>query len=186
MNINLNVNTHTMNFLELAKKRYSVRSYTPEKVKQEDLEYILEAGRVAPSAVNYQPWQFLVIQEKKNLEGLHGLYHRDWFRQAPLVIVLIADHAQSWRRADGKDHADIDLAIAADHMTLAAVDRGLGTCWVCNFDKEKTIKYFNLPAHLEPIVFIPVGYPASEGNSERHTNKRKPVDEIIFYEHFSL
>jgi nitroreductase len=171
-----------MKFLDLAKKRHSVRSYRPDKVNQEDLEYILEAGRVAPSAVNYQPWKFLVIQEEKNLEAIYGLYHRDWFRQAPLVIVLIADHSQSWYRADGKDHADIDLAIAADHMTLAAADRGLGTCWVCNFDKEKTIKHLNLAPHLEPVVLLPVGYQASEGDSTRHKAKRKPVEEIVFFE----
>ena len=175
-----------MNFLDLAKERYSVRSFKPDKVKKEDLDYILEAGRVAPSAVNYQPWQFLVIQEEKNLKAMYGLYHREWFRQAPLVIVLIANHEQSWHRADGKDHADIDLAIAADHMTLAAADRGLGTCWVCNFDKEKTIKHFNLPAHLEPVVFIPLGYPASKGDSARHTTKRKPLEEIVFFEYLSL
>ena len=98
------------------------------------------------------------------------------------MIVLIADHSQSWYRADGKDHADIDLAIAADHMTLAAADRGLGTCWVCNFDKEKTIKHLNLAPHLEPVVLLPVGYPASEGDSTRHKAKRKPVEEIVFFE----
>ena len=171
-----------MKFLELAKKRYSVRSYKPDKVKQVDLDYILEAGRVAPSAVNYQPWKFLVIQEENNLEEVYGLYHREWFRQAPLVIVLIADHAQSWRRADGKDHADIDLAIAADHMTLAAAERGLGTCWICNFDKEKTIQHFNLPHHLEPVIILPVGYPAMEGDNQRHNTKRKPGEEIFFFE----
>ena len=133
-----------MEFLELAKKRYSARNYKPDKVSEEDLQYILEAGRVAPSAVNCQPWVFLVIREEKHLKGVHTLYHREWFQKAPVVIILLADHQQAWRRADGKDHADIDLAIAADHMTLAATDRGLGTCWVCNFDKEKTIRHFNV------------------------------------------
>jgi len=171
-----------MSFLELVKNRYSVRNYKPDQVRDEDLQYILEAGRIAPSAVNYQPWKFIVVQDQKNLEGVYKLYHREWFRQAPLVIILLADHDKAWKRADGKDHADIDVSIAADHMTLAATDRGLGTCWVCNFDKEKTINHFNLPAHLEPVVFLPVGYPDSKPDINRHNEKRKPMDEIVFFE----
>lgn len=171
-----------MSFLELAKKRYSVRSYKSKAVSDEDLNYVLEAGRVAPSAVNYQPWKFLVIKEKENLEKVCDLYHRDWFKQAPVVIILFADHSQAWKRADGKDHADIDVAIAADHMTLAASDKGLGTCWICNFDKQKTVEFFNLPEHLEPVVFLPLGYPSSETNTERHGEKRKPLEDIVWFE----
>jgi nitroreductase len=174
-----------MDFLELARKRYSSRKYTPDPVSDDDLRYILEAGRVAPSAVNYQPWRFLVVKEKKNLEGVHTLYHREWFRQAPVVIILLADHQQSWRRSDGKDHADIDLAIAADHMTLAAADRGLGTCWVCNFDREKTVRHFNLPPHLEPVIFLPVGHPADGPDPDRHNARRKGLEEIAFFEKLS-
>lgn len=171
-----------MNFLELAKNRYSERNYKSDPVSENDLKYILEAGRIAPSAVNYQPWKFLVIQDPLILKGVHELYHRNWFRQAPVVIIILADHRASWKRADGKDHADIDTAIAADHMTLAAADRGLATCWVCNFDKEKTVRHFNLPEHLEPIVFLPLGIPAGEHNSNRHNEMRKPLSEIVFFE----
>ncbi len=171
-----------MSFLELAKKRFSLRNYKPDMVSDEDLNYVLEAGRIAPSAVNYQPWKFLVVIEKKNLEKVYELYHREWFRQAPVVIILFADHSKAWKRADGKDHADIDVAIAADHMTLAATDRGLGTCWICNFDKQKTVEFFNLPEHLEPVVFLPLGYPDTETDSERHKEKRKPMDDIVWYE----
>jgi nitroreductase len=167
-----------MDFLELAKSRFSLRKYTKEPVSDEDLNYVLEAGRVAPSAVNYQPWKFLVFRKKENLDKLHICYHREWFRQAPIVIVLLADHTQSWRRAEGKDHADIDLAIAADHMTLAATNRGLGTCWVCNFDKAKTVETLNLPDHLEPVIFLPLGHPDQETDAERHQTKRKPLSEI--------
>jgi nitroreductase len=171
-----------MTFLELAKKRSSVRSYKPDAVSDEDLNYVLEAGRVAPSAVNYQPWKFLVVREQKNLEKIHELYHRDWFKQAPAVIILIADHSEAWKRSDGKDHADIDVAIAADHMTLAATDRGLGTCWVCNFDKQKTMALFNLPEHLEPMVFLPLGHPDVESDPKRHNCKRKPMEDIVWFE----
>ncbi|MCF8368601.1 MAG: nitroreductase family protein [Bacteroidales bacterium] len=171
-----------MTFLDLAKKRFSARSYKDIPVTDEDLNYVLEAGRVAPSAVNYQPWKFLVIKEEKNLKGLYPLYHREWFREAPVVIIVLADHSLAWKRGDGKDHADIDAAIAADHMTLAATDRGLGTCWICNFDKEKTIAHLQLPEHLEPIVFLSLGYPASQTDENRHKSKRKSLEEIVIYE----
>ncbi|MBL7103536.1 MAG: nitroreductase family protein [Bacteroidales bacterium] len=174
-----------MSFLELAKKRFSVRKYKPDSIPEEDLLYILEAGRVAPSAVNYQPWYFIVIKDEKNRKKVNELYHRDWFGQAPVVIILVADHSQTWKRSvDRKDHADIDVAIAADHITLAAADRGLGTCWVCNFDKEKTIKMFNLPDYIEPVVLLPLGYPAEQADTDRHSHKRKPLDEIVCWEKF--
>lgn len=171
-----------MNFLELAKSRFSVRKYKSEAVSEEDLAYVLEAGRIAPSAVNYQPWHFLVIQDKKNLEKLYALYHREWFREAPVVIIILADHSQSWKRSEGKDHADIDVAITVDHMTLAATDKGLGTCWVCNFDKQKTIETLDLPEHLEPVVFLPLGVPDQETDTNRHRDKRKPLNEIVSWE----
>ncbi len=171
-----------MNFLNLAKSRFSLRKYKPIPVSEEDLNYVLEAGRVAPSAVNYQPWHFLVLREKEALEKIHQTYQRDWFKEAPVVIVILGDHNQGWKRADGKDHTEIDIAITADHITLAAVDRGLGTCWVCNFDKQKTIELFQLPDHLEPIVFLPLGYPDIQPDPERHKEKRKPLSDIVSYD----
>ena len=171
-----------MSFLELAKKRFSVRKFKPDPVKDEDLQYVLEAGRIAPSANNSQPWQFMVIRGDAKNDEVNNLYHREWFNNAPIVIVIVADHSKSWHRSsDGKDHADIDAAIAADHMTLAATEKGLGTCWVCNFDIKLTKAYFDLPEHLEPIAFLPLGYPDVEADMNRHSVKRKPLNEIILY-----
>ena len=100
-----------MNFLELTKRRCSVRKYASRPVETEKLDYILEAARMAPSAVNYQPWCFLVIKSDKGREKIQACYPREWFKQAPCYIVVCGDHAQSWKRADGKDHMDIDAAI---------------------------------------------------------------------------
>ena len=121
-----------MNFLELTKRRCSVRKYASRPVETEKLDYILEAARMAPSAVNYQPWCFLVVKSDKGREKIQSCYPREWFKQAPCYIVVCGDHAQSWKRADGKDHMDIDAAIAAEHICLAAAEQGLGSCWVCN------------------------------------------------------
>ena len=171
-----------MDFLELAKKRYSTRKYAHDPVSDHDLVYILEAGRIAPSAVNFQPWHFLVIRDPQQREKLNECYHREWFRDAPVVIIVLVDHEKSWKRSEGKDHADIDAAIAADHMTLAAAERGLGTCWVCNFDLRKTLELLRLPDNLEPVAFLPLGHPLDRPDTERHAGKRKKPGEVISYD----
>ena len=173
---------HSNHFIELAKARYSCRNYSARSVEQEKLDLVLEAGRVAPSAVNFQPWHFYVIREKEDLEHFYAAYHREWFRTAPCVIVICADHSQSWKRkGDGKDHADVDAAICTDHMTLQAAELGLGTCWICNFYVDKTRELLNLPGHMEPVVILPLGYPMDSADPERHAEKRKPLSEIVTY-----
>jgi nitroreductase len=169
-------------FLDIAKNRYSCRKYDARPVEDEKLNLVLEAGRVAPSAVNFQPWHFYVIQEKDELESFYPAYHREWFQTAPCVIVICADHSQSWKRkADGKDHSDVDAAITTDHMTLQATELGLGTCWICNFYLDKTREVLKLPDHLEPVVILPLGYPLDDVDPDRHHKKRKPLSEIVSY-----
>jgi len=168
-----------MNFLELAKFRYSVRKYDKKQVEQSALDYILEAARVAPSAANYQPWYFIVVSDETVRKEMWEVYTRPWFRDAPVYLVLCADHKISWKRLDGKDHADIDLAIAADHMTLAAAELGLGTCWICNFDKQKCAEVMKLPQHIEPVIILSLGYPLDTCDPGRHTAKRKTLGEIV-------
>lgn len=169
-------------FLEIARNRYSCRSYDSRPVEQDKLDLILEAGRIAPSAVNFQPWHFYVIREQEDLQEFYSAYHREWFRTAPCVIVICGDHVQSWKRkADGKDHSDIDVAITTDHMSLQATELGLGTCWICNFDADKTRELLGLPDFLEPVVILPVGYPLDKVNPDRHAEKRKPLSDIVSY-----
>ena len=173
-----------MDFLELAKLRYSSRKYLSRKVEEDKLNYILEAGRIAPSANNIQPWVFIVVKNE-NRDALRKCYHREWFNSAPVYIVICGNHLQAWKRSsDGKDHTDIDVAIATDHMTLAATQKGLATCWVCNFDKEKTSKLLNLPENIEPIAILSLGYPADKVDTERHEKKRKKLTDIVFYEKY--
>lgn len=172
-------------FLELAKRRYSCRKYDQKPVDEEKLRLVLEAGRIAPSAVNYQPWKFIVIREPANLDKIKSTYHREWFKSAPCVIAVCSDHSQSWKRgSDEKDHADIDVAIAVDHMTLQATESGLATCWVCNFDKQKCMDILHLPNNIEPVVLLPLGYPLDKPDFYRHQSKRKGMDEIVHYERF--
>jgi nitroreductase len=170
-----------MDFIQLAKERFSSRKYKQQLVESEKLKIVLEAGRIAPSAVNFQPWVFIVVNGE-NIEKLRDAYQRDWFKTASLYIVLCADHSKSWKRVDGKDHADIDLAISATHMVLAATSIGLATCMVCNFDKDKLILALNLPINLEPIFILPLGYPDDVADPGRHEVKRKPLDDMVFYD----
>jgi nitroreductase len=132
---------------------------------------------MAPSAVNYQPWQFVVVRDGILLQQLRKVYHREWFDTAPCCIVVCGNHNESWHRAsDGKDHCDIDIAIATEHIALAAAECGLGTCWVCNFDIEACAQLLQLPHGIEPMVLMPIGYPV---NNEIPEKKRKSIDEIV-------
>lgn len=169
-------------FLDIAKNRYSCRKYDQKAVEEEKLKLVLEAGRVAPSAVNFQPWHFYVIRGEEALGRFHAAYHREWFQTAPCVIVLCGDHSKSWKRkADGKDSSDVDVAICTDHMTLQATELGLATCWICNFDVDKTRELLSLPEHLEPVVILPLGYPLDEVDPERHDQKRLSLSELVTY-----
>jgi nitroreductase len=173
-----------MSFLEIAKERHSCRKYRATIPDKDTILQLIEAGRIAPSAVNYQPWQFFVIQGTNNIARLAESYPRDWFKLAPVVIVVCGDHDLSWKRADGKDHCDIDAAIAADHISLQATALGLGSCWVCNFDKQKLSEILHLPSHLEPIVMLPLGFPADQSDPDRHDQKRKPLSDIVQWKVF--
>ncbi len=165
-----------MNFIELAKSRSSVRTYLSKKVEEDKISYMLDCARFAPSAVNSQPWTFIIVQEEENRKHLQACYDREWFKSAPLYILVCGSHSQSWhRKSDNKDHCDIDVAIAVDHLVLAATEQGLGTCWVCNFDVALCSTLFQLSNDVEPIVILAIGY--SDGNDAAKI--RKEMKEIV-------
>lgn len=168
-----------MKFIELANQRYSVRNFEPKPVEREKLLYVLDAARIAPSAANFQPWQFLVITDPEILISIHTTYPRTWITTAPAIIVAMGNHNKGWHRiSDGKDFTDIDVAIAVDHLTLAAAEQGLGTCWVCNFDTQKCCDIIGAPEYMEVIALIPIGYPVSESRSEK---QREPINNIVHW-----
>lgn len=172
-----------MNFSQLVNARFSVRSYKNIPVEAEKLTKVLEAARLAPSAVNFQPWHFIVIDNKEVLNRIYSVYNRTWIKEAPVIIVACSDHNQSWKRgSDGKDSADIDISIAVDHMTLQATELGLGTCWVCNFDVNLCKKILDIPNHIEPVVLLPLGYP----NCKLPVKKRKLLDAIVHRNKFRV
>jgi len=171
-----------MEFDKLVLDRFSVRSYTNQKVDRNLILEILESARMAPSAVNFQPWHFVVITDSENLRDFQEVYPRAWFSEAPVYIVVCADHSQSWKRkSDGKDFADVDAAIVTDHLVLKATELGLGTCWVCNFDVQLATQKLQLPNHIEPMVIIPIGFSATEAP----VKLRKPLSEIVHWEKYT-
>lgn len=151
-----------MNFLELCEKRYSVRKYSAEAVSDEDLRYVLECARMAQSAVNFQPWKFVVVRSEAAKADIRRCYDREWFASAPLYIVALRDVKSNWvRSSDGKPHGDIDVAIAVEHICLAAAERGLGTCWVANYDTALLNQLFGDAEH-EAVAIVPIGHIAAD------------------------
>ena len=167
-----------MEFLELTKKRYSVRAYKSTPVEYDKLEEVLEAARMAPTAANRQPFQLIIIPTKGRESELLRIYNKPWFVEAPVVICACGITSESWVRQDGKNYCGVDVAIAMDHLILAATDLGLGTCWVGAFNPEEARKVLKIPDELEPIAFTPLGYP----DDQPRDKIRKPIEEIIRYD----
>lgn len=164
-----------MRFLDLTKLRYSCRSYQERAVEKEKIEYVMECVRMSPSAVNRQPWRFRVVESDADRQRLCQCYNREWFATAPTYIIASVLHNEEWVRSDGKHHGNIDVAIAVEHLCLAAAEQGLGTCWVCNFDVELCSRLFDIPANEEVAVLIPIGYAADEPKEK----VRKNIDAIV-------
>ncbi len=164
------------NFSDLVQMRYSCRKYSPIIIDNSLIEQILETAHFAPSATNAQPWRIFVLNTPESLAKAQQAYNREWFAAAPAVLLICAQTDKAWTRADGKNHADIDIAIIADHITLAAADMGLATCWVCNFDAGLISKSFNLDVNCKPLVLLPIGVPANDGIPEK---KRKNLTEFV-------
>lgn len=164
-------------FIELCRQRHSVRSYTDEPVSEKETDYIMECARLAPSACNRQPWKFLVVTSPEQRKALQGAYDRPWFATATLYIVCLKNTRDNWvRRFDGKPYGDVDVAIAAEHICLAAADLGLGSCWVANFDPEKVRAFYPSPDY-EAVAIITIGHAAGEPTAVTHT--RKDAADII-------
>mgnify|MGYP001453121242 CR=1 FL=1 len=171
-----------MEFLELARRRYSVRSYQSVPVEDDKLGKVLEAARLAPTACNLQPFQLIVIHTKGKEVELRRIYNSSWFTQAPIVICVCAIPSQSGVRQDGKNYCHIDATIAMDHLILAAAALGLGTCWIGAFNPDEARSILGLPDDVEPIAFTPLGYPDDQPGDLQKI--RKPMGELVRYEHW--
>jgi len=168
-------------FLELAKKRFSVRSFRPDAIEDEKLDAILEAAHVAPTAANKQPQRVLVAQ---GAEALGKIAKAAKTFSAPLVLLVCADRDKAWvRKHDGKNVMEVDASIITDHMMLCAADLGLGSYWISNFDPSVIKNEFLLPPNWEPVNILAVGYANCESASpDRYGETRLPLRETVFFE----
>lgn len=169
-----------MNFLELARARYSVRAYKPDEIEQEKIDQILQVISLAPTAANQQPFRIILIHTAGREEELRDIYNKDWFVQAPIIICACGIDQESWRRDDGRPTTEIDVAIVMDHITLAAASLGLGTCWIGAFNSAEACRILRIPQHASPVLFCTLGYPADQPK----VKERKPIRELIKYEYW--
>lgn len=169
-----------MDFLELAKERYSCRSFDKREVEKEKIELILEAARVAPTAVNYQPQRILVLTEKEKLAKLSECTRYGW--NAPVIMIICYDKNISWKRKfDGRDEGEIDASIVTTHMMLQAQDLGLGTTWIGYFDPDKVREVYEIPENLEIVAILPIGYPSEEAKPSSMHYQRNSLEQMVYW-----
>ncbi len=171
-----------MEFNEVIKSRESVRNYDPGRpLDQNTLEKILEAGRLAPSAKNIQPWKFLVVSSPEMRKKVDLCYQRDWFHDAPHILVVAGLKNEAWVRSyDGYSSVETDVTIAITHMILAAENEGVGTCWIEAYDPACLRKALNLNNNQVIFGITPLGYPKA-GFTKKGVKNRKPLNDIVEY-----
>lgn len=179
-----------MSFLELVRKRRSVRGYAPTQVPRDIIERCLEAARLAPSACNSQPWSFIVVDDERLRRVLFdaafsGLYTLNSFvRDAPVIIVVITKRsgyaAALGGYFRGVQYNLIDIGIACEHLILQATEEGLGTCWLGWFNEKGVKQALGLPKGAKVDILISMGYPA-EKYAKEVEKRRRGMDDIRQY-----
>lgn len=167
-----------MDLMELFIERHSVRKFSDKKVEKEKIRAILEAGRVAPTAVNFQPQRIYVLESEDSLLKLKDCtkFHFD----APVAFLVCYDNTVSWKRSyDNKDMGEVDASIVATQMMLEITNLGLGTTWVGHFDPCAVIEKFNLPDNIKPVAIFPIGYPAEDSAPNPRHYERLDLSETV-------
>ncbi len=169
-----------MDIYEAIEKRYSVREYQDKPIEEDKLQRVLNAGRVAPSGSNRQEWKFVVVRDPELRRSIAKAADQEFLAEAPAIIAVAGLNPNKVMHC--KVSADpVDCAIAIDHMTLAAVAEGLGTCWIGHFDQDSCCALLEVPSSAKIIELLALGYPAGKARAK----KRKPAEEVICYEKFS-
>ena len=170
-----------MHVIDAIRKRRSIRSFLDKPIPKEKLEKILDAGRLAPSANNKQPWKFVVVLDQEIRKKLaDASKYQEFVGEAPAVITAIAlnpDYVMSC----GVPGYACDISIALDHMMLAAVEEGLGTCWIGAFYQETVKRLLDIPEKYKVAALLPIGFPAESPEPAC----RKSLEQVICYEHFT-
>lgn len=163
-----------MEFRDLLLKRQSVREYEERPVPEEKLTKILKAARLAPSASNRQPWKFVVVREAgKRKELARAANNQSFVGEAPVIITAVATEPERIMTCGVPAYA-VDLAIAIEHMALAAADEGLGSCWIGAFSQDRAREVLGIPDKYKVVTVMPLGY----AKGERSRRPRKPLNDI--------
>ena len=168
-----------MTFMELAKERYSVRKFSDKPIEKEKLDAILEAGRIAPTGHNYQPYRVCVLQSPEALEKIRGLTRCAF--NAPVVLMVTVRKDEKW--VNPFEHSiragEQDASIVATHMMLEAWELGIGSCWVNFFPVTKTADAFQLELNEVPLLLLPIGYVAAGAKAAPQHAQRRSNDELV-------
>ena len=169
-----------MNIYDTIKTRRSVRAYKPDPIPEDKLQRILDAARLAPSAHNAQDWKFIVARNpQKRRQLAKAAASQNFIAQAPVIIAGVSLNPTHIMSNDVPAYA-VDLAITLDHLTLAAVEEGLGTCWIGAFNQEEAKRILDIPEQYKIVALMPLGYPLDKLASKT----RKPLKEVICEEKF--
>ncbi len=167
-----------MELMDIIKQRRSVRKYKPDPVPEEEIKYILEAARLAPSWANTQCWHFIVVTDE-DIKNEIAKDSMPWCARAPVLIAAVADPESPGYKEDIPNYL-IDIGITLEHLILAATERGLGTCWIGGLHEEPIKKVLGVPDNLRVPAMVILGYP----NHEPADMGRKSMEEIVSYNRY--
>ena len=169
-----------MDVLETIRTRRSVRAYDSRPIPEDVLDRMRQAIRFAPSACNHQPWRFVFVSDPELRKTIACISNDQTFiAEAPVVVVACGFADQAYKAMGGSGNSvDIDVAIALDHLTLAAVAEDLGTCWIGAFDEQQVKRLLGIPRHAKVVAMMPLGYPASSDQiaPAREQDRKRPSD----------
>jgi nitroreductase len=172
-----------LDVFEVIQRRKSVRSYEPTPVPVEKLRKVLEAARLAPSAGNIQPWQFVVVMNPdKRRQIAKGCRFGRFLAESPVVIVGSGN-----QKASPRWYA-VDTSIAMENLVLAATNEGLGTCWIGTFNEKQIREMLKIPDHLKVVALLALGYPREKldilGKVAHIIRPKKRLEKIVHIEEY--
>jgi nitroreductase len=163
-----------LDFFAVIKNRRSIRKYQDKIVEKEKLQKVLEAARLAPSAMNRQPYQLFVVTSKAVLVKVESACNQRW--EAPIMIVMVSTPKEAWVRDDGEEFWKADAAIAMNQVSLAAFAEGLGTCWIAAFKEKEVKEILGIDSDSRIPFLSPLGYPSE---NKGPITKRKTIDSLV-------
>ncbi len=170
-----------MEFIELAKSRYSVRSFSNKQIEDEKLNKILEVAKLSPTAGNKQPQKIYVLQSEKALKQINTICKCIF--GAPTVLLIVADETEMWKNPFSNNYntGDIDCSIVCTHLMLQAWELGIGSCWVGYFDLEQVGISMELPDNEKIVAILPIGYPSDKSKPSPMHYSRKELNQLVKY-----